>query len=621
VLRNLVCVLLLITAAAASVQPPPTAAASRSYLEAAFARASGEFHVPEAVLLSLSYHLTLWQDHGSAPSTDGGYGLMDLTHVNAVEISPSHGHDEWRSVRRDAALHTLDLAAHLIHRPLQALIHDPSQNVRGGAALLARYDRQTLHREPRSIGDWYRAVARYSGYRGGAARDFADRVYRTLATGTARMTATGLVRLNPVAGVHTILAARAKGGHQAMSGQLECPSTITCRYVPAAYAIDTPGDPTDYGNYNVANRPADHLAIRYIVIHDTEGSSASAISAFQDPHRYASANYVIRASDGLVTQMVPNKDIAWHAGNYYVNMHAIGIEHEGIAIDGATWYTEDFYETSAALVRYLATRYHVPLDRAHIVGHDEVPGETPATQSSQHWDPGPFWNWQRYMELLGKPLPVVGATDSAVITINPPFDQNMPAVTSCATCPALPSQPANFVYLRTAPQLTAPLISDRAIRSTGVGTTEAADWGDKAVTGQKFVLVDQEGDWSAIDYGGREAWFYNPAAQPVAVPTSGKVITPLSGLREIPVYGRASPNLAEYPAAVHQPDRIVPLTYTLKAGQQYVAVQRVYGDFYYAPTMTQRIVVRSHVAYYQIFFNHRFAFVKVAQVTVLPQVR
>ena len=84
-------------------------------------------------------------------------------------------------------------------------------------------------------------------------------------------------------------------------------------------------------------------------------------------------------------------------------MHSIGVEHEGFAAQGATWYTESLYESSAALVRHLAHEYGVPLDRAHIIGHDQVPGITPANVAGMHWDPGPYWDWQHYMTLLGAP--------------------------------------------------------------------------------------------------------------------------------------------------------------------------------------------------------------------------
>jgi N-acetylmuramoyl-L-alanine amidase len=68
-------------------------------------------------------------------------------------------------------------------------------------------------------------------------------------------------------------------------------------------------DQTDYGNYDLADRPADQNTIDTIVILDTESTAASAISSFQDPSSYTSAHYAIGA-DGSVTQMVPTKDIA-----------------------------------------------------------------------------------------------------------------------------------------------------------------------------------------------------------------------------------------------------------------------------------------------------------------------
>src|SRR5712691_8080676 len=52
------------------------------------------------------------------------------------------------------------------------------------------------------------------------------------------------------------------------------------RYVPAAAT-----------NYSVASRPRDY-PVDMIVIHDIEGSTASAITAFQDPARHGSAHYV-----------------------------------------------------------------------------------------------------------------------------------------------------------------------------------------------------------------------------------------------------------------------------------------------------------------------------------------
>lgn len=59
------------------------------------------------------------------------------------------------------------------------------------------------------------------------------------------------------------------------------------------------------------------------------------------------------------------------------------------------------YRQSAKLVRYLAHRFGVPLDRAHILGHDNVPGPNADKIKSMHWDPGPYWDWAHYFDLLG----------------------------------------------------------------------------------------------------------------------------------------------------------------------------------------------------------------------------
>ncbi|MDQ2882718.1 MAG: N-acetylmuramoyl-L-alanine amidase [Actinomycetota bacterium] len=114
------------------------------------------------------------------------------------------------------------------------------------------------------------------------------------------------------------------------AGEPACPVGLTCRFTPAAYAQIDPADPAKYGNYHKADRPRDGDDIRYIVVHDTEQTYNRAIATFQDQRSRVSAHYLIRSSDGEVTQLVRTKDIAHQAGNYWFNMHSIGIEHEGV---------------------------------------------------------------------------------------------------------------------------------------------------------------------------------------------------------------------------------------------------------------------------------------------------
>jgi hypothetical protein len=607
-------------------------------LQRDFAAAAREFHVPQGLLMAVAYQQSRWEGHDGLPSTTGNYGVMGLVHVDGAALRAAGARPQAPAYR------TLDTAAALIGRSAAALRGDPRQNVRGGAALLARYERQLAGRLPADPGAWYGAVARFgqSPDAEGAAQ-YADRVYATLRAGMARTTADGrhvTLAANPSVAPrtstlralglpHAAAEARAatRGGTAAFAP--ECPSGLACDVVPAAYRLNDPKDKASYGNYDLADRPADGNAIRYIVVHDTEGGYAGSLASFQDSASLAAPHYLVRSSDGLVTQLVPTRDIAWHAGNYYVNTHAIGIEHEGFAISGASWYTESLYESSAALVRYLAARFGVPLDRAHVIGHDDVPAPQPAQLPGMHWDPGPYWDWAHYLDLLGAApagsrTPVVGRP----ITIDPPFTRaNEPQVTGCGT-KVCRSQPANFVPLRAAPSPTAPLIGDPVMASHqgADGTTDAADLTDKAEAGQTFVVAAVQGDWTAIWYGGREAWFADPGGTNAVVPAgSGLTVTP-AGDSAVPVYGRAYPEASAYPAvlapvAAKSTQAVVPLGYTIPAGQHYMASAPVAADYFYARNIDQsapgddtRVV--GSAMYYPIRFNHRLGFVKASDVAV-----
>src|SRR5690606_32137665 len=114
---------------------------------------------------------------------------------------------------------------------------------------------------------------------------------------------------------------------------------------------------------------------------------------------------------------------------------SIGLEHEGWA-GTSGWFTEVMYQSSAELVRYLAEKYDVPLDRAHVIGHDQIPGILPGSTQSVHWDPGPYWDWDHYFELLGAPIGdgLDTTTDVApgdVVEVVAGYDDNVNPVTGC----------------------------------------------------------------------------------------------------------------------------------------------------------------------------------------------
>jgi N-acetyl-anhydromuramyl-L-alanine amidase AmpD len=154
-------------------------------------------------------------------------------------------------------------------------------------------------------------------------------------------------------------------------------------------------------NFQRTDRPFSSPITR-IVIHTTEGPYASAIRYFAHAGPIASAAYIIRSSDGAITQMVHERDVAWHSGNRQYNAMSIGIEHEAF-VHNCSWYTDAMYRSSARLVAHLARKYGIPIDRTHIIGHYQVPDPYHLGGFggfAHHVDPGPCWNWRKYMQLI-----------------------------------------------------------------------------------------------------------------------------------------------------------------------------------------------------------------------------
>jgi N-acetyl-anhydromuramyl-L-alanine amidase AmpD len=149
--------------------------------------------------------------------------------------------------------------------------------------------------------------------------------------------------------------------------------------------------PATSSNFTASDRPWSYQVDR-VVIHVTQTSYADALDIFRDPAKKVSAHYVVRSADGHVAQCVREADVAWHAGNWDYNTRSVGIEHEGW-VDRPAYFTEALYQESAKLTAGICGRYGIPRDRAHIIGHYEVPG-------TDHTDPGPYWDWDRYLRMV-----------------------------------------------------------------------------------------------------------------------------------------------------------------------------------------------------------------------------
>ncbi|MFI0795189.1 N-acetylmuramoyl-L-alanine amidase [Micromonospora rubida] len=332
-------------------------------LSAAFDKAAARSDVPRDLLAALGYAETRLDGHNGEPSASGGYGVMHLTSNPKVR--------------------TLDEAARRARLDRTELRTRDAANVAGAAAVLRSYaDQAGLTAAQRDdVNQWYGLIARYGGSSDKAtARLYADAVYDMLARGFRATTPTGEVAVDgrPVAPQRGDYADVAPVGAADMG-------TMSTDYGPAAWVA------ANSANYTASSRESSY-PINYVVIHTMQGSYAGSINWFQNAAAGTSAHYLLRSSDGAVTQMVRDKDVAWHAGNWTYNTQSIGIEHEGY-VDNASWYTDAMYRSSAALTRYLCDKYGIPKTRSNIIGHNQVPGAT-------HTDPGPNWNWTYYMQLV-----------------------------------------------------------------------------------------------------------------------------------------------------------------------------------------------------------------------------
>jgi hypothetical protein len=331
-------------------------AQARSSLKAEFESAAIEYGIPQELLLAMGYVNTLWEmpppeasdyEEGD-PEGRGAYGIMQLVQ------------NPWRD--------TLGHAAILTGLSEEELKTSRAANVRGGAAVLA--DIQGPNK-PADLNGWQEAVAEY-----GDTDLYAQEVFQTLQEGASATISTGESLKLPPQGVE----------------------------VPQIYTIQARADyrravwrPAHWSNYTNANRGV--ALIDMIVIHVAQGSYSGTISWFQNPRSNASAHYVV-GRRGQIAQCVHNEDIAWHAGWWETNKKSIGIEHAGF-IGNPRSFTPRMYRSSARLSAYLCRRFNIPVDRRHIIGHNQVPG-CPGLGGGVgcHTDPGRYWNWDRYLRLI-----------------------------------------------------------------------------------------------------------------------------------------------------------------------------------------------------------------------------
>lgn len=175
--------------------------------------------------------------------------------------------------------------------------------------------------------------------------------------------------------------------------------------------------------YRGGNRP------NLIVIHDMEyperPTGAEWCADYFATSAKASAHYCV--DNDSIVQCVLDTDGAWHTpgsiGGVEINRQSIGIEHAGYAKQtAAEWrdaYSTAMLEMSARLVAELCVKHMIPAVKLSpeqvragargICGHDDC---TKATKVGSHWDPGPHFPWDWYMERVRAHMEIPTLADS-----------------------------------------------------------------------------------------------------------------------------------------------------------------------------------------------------------------
>jgi N-acetyl-anhydromuramyl-L-alanine amidase AmpD len=121
-----------------------------------------------------------------------------------------------------------------------------------------------------------------------------------------------------------------------------------------------------------------------IVLHTTVGTWSGTIDWFGREESRVSSHYLV-GLDGRIAQFVDEADAARHAGKVRdpsaelvvelggnPNLYSIGIEFE----DGGRPHDAERpaaqYASGAYLVAAAGTRWKIPLDRRHVIGHREI---------------------------------------------------------------------------------------------------------------------------------------------------------------------------------------------------------------------------------------------------------
>jgi len=315
-----------------------------------FDKAAKEFGVPAPLLKAIGSVESNWTQIG--PSIDRGWGIMHLV--------------------QNEMINTLSEAALVSGLSEDSIKEDPETNIRAAAALLADYAGSDIVGDT-DISKWFEASQKFSGLSLEELRYSQARTYfEKIKSGYNSKT---------IWGENIVLSSfpKLKVPHVNIKNTKK---SASADYPPAISDITT----CNFGTGR--NHVIDTWVNHWIGV----GTYAGAISWFHTcrPAAPSSAHFVIRSSDGEITQVVRVANTAYHAGatgQPYNNSRSIGVEHEATATNPSLWNSIPMLDASTEMACYFSDLYNIPTTRSlpGIREHSDMPGTSTDCAGSIPW--------------------------------------------------------------------------------------------------------------------------------------------------------------------------------------------------------------------------------------------
>lgn len=316
-----------------------------------FNQAALEFGVPVELLKATAQVQSNWAQ--VSESIYGSWGIMGLIENYRV--------------------HQINAAASLLQVTEDAIKNDAKTNIRAAAALLKYYQGNN---PPNTLADWFGAMKKLNGLWDEAlSNSLALRIYDVVREGSKTVSLWGeIINISP-AGVSLPRSATEANFDSPTASRFE--------------AVDYPNAVPNFTTCNFNSRPMGSTIQFYFVHYVATGTYQGAVNWFKDCSSSVSAHYVVRNSDGEVSQVVAEADRAWSQGVTVYNDKGIGVEHEVLATNLSMWDSDPMLIAAANLCVNVCNRNGIPKTRRitngdpGIYGHSDVratdcPNMTPA---------------------------------------------------------------------------------------------------------------------------------------------------------------------------------------------------------------------------------------------------